>query len=255
MRERDIVVGQHSIEETLKNPLREHYLLVTTPESLQEFAQKTKINPKTLDLEIKLMPSHEVQEEAKKLYSEFEFTYHRVPSNMFLVTSPLPLKDLTWLMEELEKKPSKILCLDQVTDAHNAAAILRTAAFFGVDALMVSMKGSFGAGPQFHRIASGASEFIPIVKVASLPRALTKLQNTGVLVVGLSEHATPEGIQRHKDQSLCLVLGAEDLGLSHAVSRILTKTISLQAVGPIKSLNVSVAAALAMEKFFSPETT
>ncbi len=54
--------------------------------------------------------------------------------------------------------------LDQITDVHNAAAIMRSAAFYGVDCVLISQKGNFGMGPNFARIASGALEYVKIIQ-------------------------------------------------------------------------------------------
>jgi 23S rRNA (guanosine2251-2'-O)-methyltransferase len=113
------------------------------------------------------------------------------------------------------------------------------------------MKGNFGMGPNFSRIASGATEHVQIVKCSSLPKILTKLIELNVEVIGLSEHATDTNLNIKDAKATCLVLGAEDEGMSNAVSRVVEKTIALKPLGRIKSLNVSVAAAVAMEKIFS----
>jgi len=241
----DLIIGTHSIIEALKNPKRFPATLYGTKEGLKSIGQI----PQGVKL-VSLGP-HEVQEKAKEFCRQFDFKYQRIPSNVFLIASKLEELGVAFLYNEIEtKKNRKILCLDQVTDTQNAAAILRTAAFFGIDYLLVSFKGSFGVGPSFSRNASGALEHIPIVKCATLPRTLSKLRELGVFCIGFSEHAKGE-IEVNEGHT-CLVLGAEDKGLSSAVSRILDQTIALKPQGPIKSLNVSVAAALAMDKFFGP---
>ena len=113
------------------------------------------------------------------------------------------------------------------------------------------MKNNFGHTPSFSRIASGGLEHVKIVKCASLPKFITKLQKSGVRCFGLSEHASEELKDSEIGEKNCLILGAEDVGLSNAVTRILDKTLSLKALGNTKSLNVSVAAALAMDKVFN----
>lgn len=251
---KDLIIGLHSVQAAIENKNRSGKVLYATHESLKEFQKKSGLNLKETSTEVILTKSHALQEEAKKHYADLGFTYSRVPSNVFLIADEFEAVDLSWLYERLKSGPLKILCLDQVSDVHNGAAILRSAAFFGVEAVLVSQKGSFGTGPSFHRLASGASEFIPIVKCSSLPQALTKLKERDVLCVGLSEHSSEnlESILETglKDRARCLVLGAEDVGLSHAVSRVLDTTLSLESKGAIKSLNVSVAAALAMSRVF-----
>ncbi|EQC51205.1 RNA methyltransferase [Bacteriovorax sp. DB6_IX] len=143
----------------------------------------------------------------------------------------------------------KILCLDGVTDVHNAAAIMRTAAFYDVDCIVIATKNNFGVGPSVARIASGALEYVKIVKCSSLPKFISALKKRGVEPIGLTEH-TDDSEFVVPGGSRCLILGAEDKGLSNATVRLLDKKIKLNPQGSIQSLNVSVAAAIAMERVF-----
>lgn len=262
----DIVVGVHSIAEALKNQERVHTTLYCTEEGLQELISKTGVEKKLIPMDkLKKLAPHDLQETAKKYFMQLEMEFHRVPSGVFLITTPVECFDLSWVYTQLEKykkipqkKILKLLALDQITDVHNGAAIMRTAAFYGVDAIIISNKGNFGSGPNFNRISSGALEHVAIVKCASLSRALLKLKDLNIPCVGLSEHATLSEFSQLDDKAqtvgaLCLVLGAEDVGLSHAVKRIVDNLMSIESQGKIKSLNVSVAAAIAMEKVFGKD--
>src|SRR5690606_24723118 len=145
--------------------------------------------------------------------------------------------------------PQRILCLDQISDVHNGAAILRTASFYGIDTVVLPGKKSFGESATYFRIASGAHEFLNLVKVNNLGKNLTKLKELGTLTRGLSEHADQEleaaMVRRHAG-SVALVLGKEETGISNAVMRVLDHTMSIKSQGSIQSLNVSVAAAVSM---------
>jgi len=247
----DIIVGLHSIAEAINVEKREIIKIVATKDGFQELRKRLKIRMEKIEDKIEYVGAHEVQEMAKVEFDELGFEFSRVPSQVFLIASAIQPLDLTWLYQYLKsKKAIRLLALDQVTDVHNAAAILRTASFYGVDAILTSAKGSFGTGPNFNRIASGATEHMSIVKCSSLPSALQKLSDLGVDVIALSEHATDSNLSSDSEKATCLVLGAEDEGVSNAVSRVVKKTISLESQGQIKSLNVSVASAVAMEKIF-----
>lgn len=253
----DIIAGIHSICCALKNPLRREKELVLTDEA-KVLVEKELQGPlsKIENLDVRILSPHAVQEMAKEECRERGFNYSRFPSNVFLLATPLEQKELTWLYERLtDGSIQKMVALDQVTDAHNGAAIMRTAAFYGVGAVIISSRGSFGEGPGFFRISSGATELVPIVRTSSLPKALGKIQKMGVRCLGLSEHASVELDEpaQNLGEIKCLVLGAEDSGLSHAVKRQLTELISLEPRGGIKSLNVSVASAIAMDRVFGSE--
>lgn len=248
----DMIVGIHSIAEAIRNPERQIFEIVATDEGFQEFKKRSGLRDNEIPLtKVRWLEGHALQEEAKRIYRELDLEFQRVPSGIYMLVSPINIYEPTWIYNQLESRiPIKILALDQVTDAHNGAAIMRTAAFYGVDAILISSKGNFGLGPGFSRIASGATEHVKIVRCSALPKTITKIKELGAICIGLSEHAsgTLEAIDTAKP--ICLVLGAEDVGMSHAVSRVVETTIAFKPAGKIKSLNVSVAAAIAMEKIF-----
>jgi 23S rRNA (guanosine2251-2'-O)-methyltransferase len=250
--ERDMIVGIHSIAEVILNSSRDIFRIVSTEEGLKELVKRSAVTQKDLDkIEVKLIAPHALQEVAKKIYKNLDMNYSRVPSGIFIEATPLQFEDLNWIYKQIEDgKKLRIFCLDQVTDIHNGAAIMRTAAFYGVDCLVTAVKGSFGMGPNFSRIASGAAEHVKIVKCGSLPKFLTKLKQQGIGCIGFSEHSDEEATEVKSYNGICLVMGSEDTGLSNAVERVLDKRVAFVPQGPIKSLNVSVAAAIAMEKFF-----
>ena len=245
----ELIFGLHSIAAALKNNMRTHQRIVATDEGLMELQRKHNINPKNLGIKIELLSSHSVQEEAKMLCAEMDWEFFRVPSQIFLQTSPLQ----TYTIQEFLKRPqSKLLALDQITDVHNGAAILRSACFYGINGVLIPSAKSFGLTPSFYRIASGATEYVNLIRVSSLSKAVGQLNEAGYMTLGLSEHSsenlTQEDIRTQK--KICLLLGAEETGLSHAVSRLVQKNMSLPSQGEIKSLNVASAAAIAMEKCF-----
>lgn len=245
----NLIVGIHSIACALKNNQRNIYQLVGTEESLGELKKSVSLP----EDKVKMYASHKVQEEAKKYYKDLGLEYQRVPSGVFLVASELNFVEIPKFYDAVnEQSGLKILCLDQITDVHNAAAILRTANFYGVDYVVVPDKKSFGLTPSFFRIASGAAEYTKLVPVSKLTKTISKLKDLDTEVVALSEHAkgklTSEILESEKN--ICLVLGKEDTGISNGVLRLIDNHISLTSFGEIKSLNVSIAAAITMEKCF-----
>lgn len=245
----DLIFGLHSIAAALHNSMRSEKHIVATDEGLAELFKKHKINPKAMGVQVELVSSHLLQERAKKLCQHLDVEFTRVPSQIFMQASPLE----TYEIKDFLKAPAlKLLALDQITDVHNGAAILRTACFYGIDAVLIPSAKSFGLTPSFFRIASGATEYIKLIRVSSLSRAVGQLNDSGVTTIGLSEHSEENlaATDLRSIKKICLLLGAEEVGLSHAVSRLVQKNLSLPAQGPIKSLNVASAAAVAMEKCF-----
>jgi 23S rRNA (guanosine2251-2'-O)-methyltransferase len=251
--ENDIIIGLHSIGAALKNSHRSIAKIIATEEGLDELKKKTGLTKNQLpQAKIQLVSSHKLQEEGQRYYKQFGFEFQRIPSQIFIITDSLKLKEAHELLELAHNEDKlNIICLDQVTDIHNAAAILRTAAFYGVDALVFSAKNTFSLTPSFYRIASGATEHVKLFQSTNLSRLVTQLQERDVECIGFSEHSQDSFKDlKNIGTKRCLVLGAEEVGLSNAVMRNLKNLVSIKAKGEIKSLNVSVAAAIAMENLF-----
>jgi 23S rRNA (guanosine2251-2'-O)-methyltransferase len=248
----DLIIGVHSITAALRNKNRQHIELVATDEGLSDFLKKSKLTKKELTTNLRLMSPHSLQEEARAIYREKNLDFQRVPGGIFLLSHQLETFDPGWLKEKIHRSEKmRILALDQVSDVHNGAAILRTACFFGVNCVVLPQEKSFGFTPGFFRIASGATEFLSLVRTSNLTRTLTMLKEAGVQVWGLSEHApSPLNSQDSEKKNICLVLGSEEDGLSHSIMRVVDKTLSLTSQGEIQSLNVSAAAALALQLCF-----
>ncbi len=139
-----------------------------------------------------------------------------------------------------------VLALDQITDPHNVGAILRTAAAFGVDALVAADRHSPEFTGVLAKTASGGLEHVPIASVGNLARALDQLGERGYLRVGLDSEGPHSLEHTVLSAPLVLVLGAEGKGLRRLTREKCDVLARLDMPGPIKSLNVSNACATAL---------
>ena len=139
-----------------------------------------------------------------------------------------------------------VLVLDQITDPHNVGAILRTAAAFGVSALVMTDRHAPDLSGTLAKAASGGLEHVPVALVVNLARALDKLGDRGFFRVGLDSAGDAPLDNMDLPRPLALVLGSEGTGLRRLTRERCDAMARLDMPGPIKSLNVSIACAVAL---------
>ena len=165
-----------------------------------------------------------------------------VHQGVLLEARPLDAIDLS----EIPSSSGVILVLDQITDPHNVGAILRTAAAFRVDAMVMTERHAPELAGVLAKAASGGLEHVPIVHVVNLARALEGLDELGYLRVGLDSEGEAALDASPLKRPLALVLGGEGKGLRRLTRENCDIVARLDMAGAIKSLNVSNACAVAL---------
>ncbi len=149
-------------------------------------------------------------------------------------------------LSEISSRSGIVLVLDQITDPHNVGAILRTAAAFNVDALVTTERHAPDMAGVVAKAASGGLEHVAVVSVVNLARALRQLGDMGYLRIGLDSEAPAAFLEAPLTRPLALVLGGEGKGLRRLTKENCDRLVRLDMPGPIKSLNVSNACAVAL---------
>lgn len=142
-----------------------------------------------------------------------------------------------------------VLALDQVSNPQNLAAILRNAAFFGADAVLLLKNRSADLSPSVLRVAVGGAEYVKVFKVINLARSLDTLKALGYWVYGLDEQGEQALDEVDFGSKTVLVLGAEGEGLRHRTKEFSDMLVRIPAGRQgVESLNVAVAAAVALAR-------
>lgn len=135
-----------------------------------------------------------------------------------------------------------LLILDGVTDPHNLGACLRTADAAGVDAVIVPKDKSAQLTATARKVACGAAETVPLIRVTNLARTMRELQeNHNIWIVGTAGEATSGIYEAKLTGSIALVMGAEGDGMRRLTREHCDQLISIPMAGSVSSLNVSVA--------------
>lgn len=148
--------------------------------------------------------------------------------------------DLDELLTGMDQPPL-LLILDSVTDPHNLGACLRSANAAGVDAVIVPKDKSAPLNATARKVACGAAELTPLIRVTNLARTMGHLKNYGVWLVGTCGEADTLVYDQPLTGPLALVMGAEDKGLRRLTREQCDALVRLPMAGGVSSLNVSVA--------------
>jgi 23S rRNA (guanosine2251-2'-O)-methyltransferase len=139
-----------------------------------------------------------------------------------------------------------ILVLDGVTDPHNLGACLRSAEAAGVQFVIVPKDNASSLTPTAIKVACGAAEVLPLVRVTNLSRTLEWLQAQGVWLVGAAGEATQHHYQMDLTGPLAVVMGAEGKGLRRLTRERCDSLVRIPMMGEVSSLNVSVATGICL---------
>jgi TrmH RNA methyltransferase len=161
--------------------------------------------------------------------------------------------DLEQVLGSLEARPdtpARLLYLDGISNPHNLGALLRTAAHFGVHAVV----GSEGELPAVRgaarRVAEGAAEHVPVVPVPDAAGALDRVQRAGVVPVATVADEGHDLYEAELPARCILLLGAERTGLSAKLQRRAELAVRIPGTGSVQSLNVSAACAVLLAEHY-----
>ncbi|CAI0940310.1 23S rRNA (guanosine(2251)-2'-O)-methyltransferase RlmB [Serratia ficaria] len=152
--------------------------------------------------------------------------------------------DLPTLLESVDTP--FLLVLDGVTDPHNLGACLRSADAAGVHAVIVPRDRSAQLNATAKKVACGAAENVPLIRVTNLARTLRLLQEMNVWVVGTAGEADHTLYQSKMTGPMALVMGAEGEGMRRLTREHCDELISIPMAGTVSSLNVSVATGICL---------
>ncbi|VDG75684.1 tRNA/rRNA methyltransferase [Actinobaculum suis] len=139
------------------------------------------------------------------------------------------------------------IALDSITDPHNLGAIMRSAAAFGADGVIIPERRAAGVTATVWKVSAGAAAFMPVARVTNLVQALTTLKSRGYFVVGLDGGGEVSIENLHlADAPLVLVTGSEGRGLARLTRDTCDQIASIPISERMESLNASVATGIAL---------
>jgi 23S rRNA (guanosine2251-2'-O)-methyltransferase len=152
---------------------------------------------------------------------------------------------LNQLLDSLDQ-PALLLVLDGVTDPHNLGACLRSADAAGVHAVIVPKDKAADLTPTVRKVACGAAEVMPFVRVTNLARTLDSLKERGIWLFGTADEADKSIYNNDLTGPMALLMGSEGAGLRRLTREACDYLVKLPMAGSVSSLNISVAAGICL---------
>jgi len=135
-----------------------------------------------------------------------------------------------------------LVLLDGIEDPHNLGAIVRTSLAAGAQGVVIPERRAAGLTDTVERASAGALAHLPVARVKNLVRAMEEIKEAGYWLVGLDERAEKNFTDVDLTGSVGIILGREGEGLHELTRKRCDFLVSLPTTGPVRSLNVSVAA-------------
>lgn len=158
-----------------------------------------------------------------------------------LRVEPMPLS--TWL-RELPAGPRCALWLDGVGNPHNFGAILRSAAHFGIDAILMPKDSTLALSGAAARVAEGGAEAVPLVRLGRGDNAIAQLRGAGFALAATVVEGGDDLFATPLPERLVFVMGAEGEGMDRTLAQACDLRVSIPGTGAVESLNVAAATAV-----------
>ncbi|MDR1697762.1 MAG: 23S rRNA (guanosine(2251)-2'-O)-methyltransferase RlmB [Erysipelotrichaceae bacterium] len=142
-----------------------------------------------------------------------------------------------------------LVILDEITDANNFGAIIRTAEAFGVDGIIIKKDHQIDVNPTVQKISTGACNFIPITRVTNLNTTIKTLKEQGYWIVACEADGDTTITEVDVKRPLAVILGSEGFGVSSLVRKNSDYVVKIPMMGEVNSLNVSVAFGVVVSYF------
>ena len=232
--------GLHAVRAALANPRRKiNNLLLALP---QDHAYR-----RLLEADLAEHPRPPRVSETRRGHLEALVGKDAVHQDIVAFVKPLPNEDIGTFLSTGDAPLPPLALLDRVTDPHNIGAVLRSAAAFGLGAVITTARYSPGESGLIGRLASGGLDVVPWLRVRNLGKACATLVDLGYELTGLAGEAhetlTPASFSLGRPQAL--LLGSEGQGLRDKTRQCCTRLLRLPTRPPIQTLNISNAAAIA----------
>jgi len=228
------IIGQHAVIEALRNPKRKVLRVFLTEESKKNIHKKNPNKNLLIDIKVHFKTKKELDK-----YSNRENLQHQgYVAEVEHIQKPI-LKEYI-----KEKKNVTLVCLDGVTDPRNIGSLIRSAASFDIDGLLIKERNFPSESKLMYKAASGAIEYINIFEVSNINSTLKNLKEKNFWVYGFDGNGKEDFTNIEWKGNSILLFGSEGSGMHKQTSKYADFLVKIEINEKIESLNISNSAAI-----------
>ena len=228
------IIGQHAVIEALRNPKRKVLRVFLTEESKKNIHKKSPNKNLLNDVKVYFKTKKELDK-----YSTRENLQHQgYVAEVGHIQKPI-LKDYV-----KEKNNVTLICLDGVTDPRNIGSLIRSAASFNIDGVIIKERSFPSESKLMYKAASGAVEYINIFEVSNINSTLKNLKEKNFWVQGFDGDGKEDFTDIEWKGNNILLFGSEGSGMHKHTSKYADFLVKIEINEKIESLNISNSAAI-----------
>jgi len=224
---KDIIFGKRAVFEAIENDIQIDKIFMDRDSQYMDNIKRKIIEKK---IKISFVPIEKLNKLSKNNHQ-----------GIVASISPVKTLDIQDLENSIEKKATKFLILDNITDTKNFGAIVRSAECLGIDGVIISKTGSSPINGDTIKSSSGAIFNLPIYKLDHIKDAMFLLKEKEIEIIGADEKSNSSIFDFKFSKKTAIVMGSEGKGISKSILNLCDKTLKIPMKGKIDSLNVSVA--------------
>ena len=228
------IIGQHAVIEALRNPERKVLRIFLTEESKKNIHKKSPNKNLLNDVKVYFKTKKELDK-----YSTRENLQHQgYVAEIEHLQKPI-LKEYI-----KEKNEMTLICLDGVTDPRNIGSLIRSAASFNIDGIIIKERNFPSESKLMYKAASGAIEYINIFEVSNINSTLKNLKEKNFWVYGFDGNGKENFTDIEWKGNNILLFGSEGSGMHKHTSKYADFLVKIEINEKIESLNISNSAAI-----------
>ena len=231
-----LIAGKHAVTEALRNPNRKVLKVLLTEDS-KKTLNKNNHNQNLLE-DTKIY--YKTKKELDRLCSKDQISHQ----NLIAEIEHLERVDLKEYLKSKETKNITLVALEEITDPRNIGSIIRSAASFNIDGIIIKERSFPKESKIMYKSASGCLEHINIFEVSNISSTLKYLKTKNFWICGFDNNGKKDFTKHDWTGNNVLLFGSEGYGLKYQTGKNSDFLLKIEINDKIESLNVSNSAAV-----------